>query len=316
MKKKAIIIMNMGAICSNEDIKIFLTNMFNDKNIIKAPSFIRKLIAKYILYKRVDEVKENYSKIGGKSPLYDITNDLIYKLQQALSSLNKEKYEYYITSSMRYTAPFAKDTLQELKDRNIRDITLFPLYPHYSTTTVKSSLEEFLDVINPYHFQVEIIKPFYKNKKYNLAILEQIKEAMNQDENYHLIFSAHSLPVKIIKAGDSYKDEVEEHINILKELFTQNNLKFKSISLAYQSKIGPVKWLEPSLDKELENFQNKKVLIYPISFIIDNSETVFELDIEYRELAEKYNLKEYKVIKALNSNDNFIDVMVNLIDDK
>ena len=217
---------------------------------------------------------------------------------------------------MRYTAPFAKDTLQELKDRNIRDITLFPLYPHYSTTTVKSSLEEFLDVINPYHFQVEIIKPFYKNKKYNLAILEQIKEAMNQDKNYHLIFSAHSLPVKIIKAGDSYKDEVEEHINILKELFIQNNLKFESISLAYQSKIGPVKWLEPSLDKELENFQNKKVLIYPISFIIDNSETVFELDIEYRELAEKYNLKEYKVIKALNSNDNFIDVMVNLIDDK
>jgi ferrochelatase len=121
------------------------------------------------------------------------------------------------------------------------------------------------------------------------------------------------LPQKIIDNGDSYQKEVEEHVEILKEKLSHYATNLKSINLAYQSKVGPMKWLTPSLEDMLKNFKSQKVIIYPISFVIDNSETVFELDIEYREIAKELGVKEYKVCSCVNDNEIFVKAVKEIV---
>ncbi|MBD3842483.1 MAG: ferrochelatase, partial [Campylobacterales bacterium] len=116
--------------------------------------------------------------------------------------------------------------------------------------------------------------------------------------------------------GDPYQKQVEKHVEILKEKLERYPVPFKSINLAYQSKVGPMKWIEPSLDDMLESFNDEKVIIYPIAFIIDNSETVFELEIEYEELAHEIGVKEYKVCKCVNDDDTFIEAIKGFVDAK
>jgi ferrochelatase len=106
---------------------------------------------------------------------------------------------------------------------------------------------------------------------------------------------------------------MEEHVEILSKKIADKNMNFKSINLAYQSKVGPMKWLEPSLDEMLKNFKGQKVIVYPIAFIVDNSETDFELDIEYREIAEEIGVEEFKVCKCVNDSDDFIDAIADII---
>jgi ferrochelatase len=254
---------------------------------------------------RHNKAWKNYEAIGGTSPLHSLTDILVEKLEKNLP-------EYFITSAMRYTSPFAQTALARIKEQNIQDITLLPLYPQYSTTTVKSSIDDFLKVAND-EFNIKIIEPFYKNSLYNQAICNEIIKTQGKYNDFHLIFSAHGLPQKVIDNGDAYQSQIEEHFEILKDKLSHYATTFKSINLAYQSKVGPMKWLTPSLDELLKYFKGKKVLIYPISFIIDNSETAFELDIEYRHIATKIGIKDYRVCSCVNDNDKFIESIKELV---
>ena len=304
---KALVLLNMGGARSKEELKLFLTNMFNDENILTMKNKkIRSLIASFIVSKRLDEAWENYNQIGGKSPLHDITNNLIIKLQKEL------KDEYFVTSVMRYTKPFASEVIQELYKRDIQDVILLPLYPQYSTTTTKSSVDDFINLAK-LDFNITTIKPFFKNDLYNDAICDEISKQRDNQDDYYLIFSAHGLPQKIINNGDPYQQQIQEHTKILKNKLKQKGINFKGIYLAYQSKVGPMKWLTPSLDDMLKNFKNKKVIIYPIAFIVDNSETVFELNIEYRHIASNLGIKEYKVCSCVNDDNLFIKSIQNII---
>ena len=307
MKKKALVLLNMGAARSKDELEVFLTNMFNDENILtlKNTTF-RSMLASLIVTFRLNKAWKNYEEIGGKSPLHELTNKLIEKLEKKLP-------DYFVTDAMRYTSPFAQTAIARIKEKGIKDIVLFPLYPQYSTTTVKSSIDDFLEKSTFEDFNVEIIEPFYKNEIYNKAICDEIIKVQGKYNDFHIIFSAHGLPQKIVKNGDPYQKQVEEHVEILKEKLTHYATKIKSINLAYQSKVGPMKWLSPSLEEMLKHFKGEKVIIYPISFIIDNSETVFELDIEYREIAKELEIKEYRVCKCINDNDTFIDAIKELI---
>ena len=303
---KALVLLNMGAARSKDELEVFLRNMFNDKNILTIKNdTIRSMIASFIVYNRVDKAWKNYEQIGGKSPLHQLTDKLVEKLQEQLP-------DYFVTTAMRYTSPFAQTAVARIKEKNITDVTLLPLYPQYSTTTTKSSVEDFLEKAND-QFNITTIEPFFQEETYNRAICNDIVKTNAKYDHFHLIFSAHGLPQKIVNNGDPYQKQIEEHLDLLKEKLSHYATNFKSINLAYQSKVGPMKWLTPSLDKMLENFKDKKVIIYPISFIVDNSETVFELDIGYRELAEKLGIKEYKVVKCLNDNDLFINSIKSLL---
>ncbi len=300
--KKALVLLNMGGARTKDELRMFLTNMFNDKNILTIKSdFLRSLIAKFIVSRRTDSAWENYEEIGGSSPINPLTEKLVSKLDKNLE-------EVYVSQAMRYTPPFASDCIEELEAKGIKDVVLLPLYPQYSTTTTKSSVEDFEEVANG-KFNIEVIDPFYKNETFNNAIVETIKDTVNEYNEYNLIFSAHGLPQKVIDNGDPYEKHVNEHVEILSNILEKQGLSFKSISLAYQSKVGPMKWLEPALDKELEKYKDQKVLIYPIAFIVDNSETDFELSIEYKEEADKIGIADYKVCKCVNDDDNFIEAI-------
>lgn len=306
LKKKALVLLNMGGARSKEELEVFLRNMFNDKNILTINNeTIRSIVASFIVMTRLNSAWKNYEEIGGKSPLHELTDDLVKKL-------SKEIPEYFVTTAMRYTPAFAQTAVARIKEQGIKDVTLLPLYPQYSTTTVKSSVEDFKQKAGD-EFNIDIIEPFYKNPIFNKAVCDEIVRVQGKYNDFHLIFSAHGLPQKVVDRGDTYQKEVEEHVELLKEKLTHYAVNFKSINLAYQSKVGPLKWLEPSLDDMLKNFKDQKVLIYPIAFIIDNSETVFELEIEYRELAEKLGVNDYRVCKCVNDNDTFIEAIQDIL---
>jgi len=310
MDKKAIVFLNMGAPRDLDEVEVFLKNMFNDKNIITVKSnLLRKYIASRIISGRKNEAKESYEGIGGSSPLVKHT-------EKFLENVKKEFPLYEVVNIMRYTPPYALSELKWLKAKNVTDLIVIPLYAQYSTTTVKSSLEDFYEALSEakYTPNLKIYTRFYKNQNYNQAIIEQIKLALKEkvSKDFDLIFSAHSLPVKIIKNGDSYQKEIIENVHILTHMLKDQNVEFNNIHLAYQSKVGPMQWLEPSLEDKLKEIKNRKVIIYPISFILDNSETEFELDIEYREIAEELGYKEYIVASCLNESSRFIETIKEL----
>ncbi len=304
--KKALVLLNMGGPRTKDELKMFLTNMFNDKNIITVKSSIlRKMIAFFITTSRLNEAWQNYEEIGGFSPINKITENLIDKLNDSFDDI-------YVTQAMRYTPPFSSTAIKQIKEQGIKDVILLPLYPQYSTTTTKSSVEDFYEVAKD-EFNIEVIDPFYKNESFNDIILKELVSKVENVNEYNLIFSAHGLPQKIVDAGDVYEKHVNEHVRILSEKLQQKGYNFKSTNLAYQSKVGPLKWLEPSLDDMLKNFKDEKVLIYPIAFIIDNSETDFELSIEYKEIADEIGISDYKVCKCVNDSEDFQATIKELI---
>ena len=287
---KAIVLMNMGGARSEKELKEFLYNMFMDKRIISSP--IRYILAPLISNLRYKKVWKNYEIIGG-SRIYEITEKLAAKLKDT---------NYDVLYSMRYTKPYLKD----LDLKKYKEIIFLPLYPHYSTTTYQSCIDE-IEENNIKNYK--IIKPFFKNQQFNEVIKENILNSIKNPKKYNLIFSAHGLPKKIIQKGDSYEKEINKHVKILKNILPE----FKSITLAYQSRFGFSEWLQPYLHEELEKYKNENVLIYPISFMIDNSETDLELKVEYKHLADEIGIKEYKVIECPNDKENNVKFLKTLI---
>ena len=306
--KKALVLLNMGGARNKNELKMFLTNMFNDRNIITVKNpLIRKMIAFFITTTRLDNAWKNYEEIGNASPINPLTEKLVEKCNERI-----EDFTTY--QVMRYTPPFANDVIKQIIKDEITEIVMLPLYPQFSTTTTKSSIEDFIDHL-PYTFgkNVRYIETFYKNDRFNECIVNEIISKTLDAKEYNLIFSAHGLPQKIVDAGDPYEEQMIEHVKILSKKLEEKNINFKSVNLAYQSKVGPMKWLEPSLDEMLKNFKEQNVVIYPIAFIVDNSETDFELDIEYREIAHEIGIKDYLVCKCVNDSDEFIEVIKDVI---
>jgi len=308
--KEAIILLNMGGPNNLDEVEMFLTNMFNDPNILTMKSgAMRKFVATMITFFKTESSQEIYRQLGGKSPIVAHTQKLVTALQEALP-------EVYIDYVMRYTPPFAPEVIEKLKEKEIEKIFLIPLYPQFSTTTTKSSLEDFEEAFHKSGLDAILLekKHYYELSTYNDAVIERIKEGLEgeKSEDYTLIFSAHGLPQKIVDAGDPYQRHIERHIKLLKTKLEEKKIKFKDISLAYQSKVGPMAWLTPSLEETLNKTRNENILIYPIAFTIDNSETDFELGVEYKEIAEELGFKKYKVAPCVNEHPLFIDALIEL----
>lgn len=308
MKKEAVILLNMGGPNNLLEVEMFLKNMFADKNILTMKSnLLGKFVGGMIVFTRAERSQEIYRQLGGKSPIVGHTKNLVAKLQERLGE------NVIVDFVMRYTPPFAKEVIDRLSKEELDKIYLIPMYPQFSTTTTKSSLEDFEEY---YHSSggdavlVEI-KHYFENETYNKAIIQRIKEKMGEDEyrDFDIIFSAHGLPQKIINAGDVYEKHVIRHVEILKKMLKDENMNFHEVHLAYQSKVGPLKWLEPSLQTKLETVRNRGVIIYPIAFTVDNSETDYELEIEYREIAHALGFKEYRVCRCVNDSELFVDAL-------
>ena len=299
---RLILLLNMGGPNDLSEVGIFLKNMFNDPYIlgIKSP-ILRKFVAFMITSSRLKTAQNNYRQIGGKSPICELTARLCGKISHFLDD------DMAVAFAMNYTPPFAKDVLAEFTEAS--EIVVFPLYPHHSFTTVSSSISDFEKAWAELNLKakVKIVEPFFEDERYNEIIVDGIEKSardLNADE-ITLVFSAHSLPQKMIDAGDIYEEHVKRHVQILTEILEKRGVKFKQILLAYQSKLGPVKWLEPSLNQALAEIKDKKALVYPISFCIDNSETVFELSKEFRHIADELKFDFYDVVACPNDDDKF-----------
>ncbi len=311
MAKNAIVLLNMGGPNNLFEVETFLSNMFNDPNILTMKSsLLRRFIASVITTNRTRSAQDMYDEIGGKSPIVELTKELVQTVKKSVGD------DVVIDFAMRYTPPFATEVVERLREQKVTHVYLIPLYPQYSTTTTKSSLEDFEAAINSAQLDVVVqeVRRFYTNDLYNSAVVDRIKEALNgaDEREFELVFSAHGLPQSIIKAGDPYQREIREHVRLLDKKLSDIGLNFKSVHLAYQSKVGPMKWLEPSLQSKLSELFSKKVLICPMAFTIDNSETVYELSIEYKEIADELGFLEYRVAKCVNSHPDFVKALIQM----
>lgn len=310
-RKEAVILLNMGGPNNLNEVEMFLKNMFADKNILTMKSdTIRKMVGGLIVFNRAESSQEIYRELGGKSPIVGHTKNLVKKLQEKLGE------NVIVDFVMRYTPPFADEVITRLNGQDVDKIYLIPLYPQYSTTTTKSSLEDFEECYHQSGGNALLVekKHFFENEHYNRAILERIKERVGSDNyrDFDIIFSAHGLPQKIVDAGDVYEKHVERHVAILTQMMENEGMNFYKIHLAYQSKVGPMAWLKPSLEEKLKVVRNRGVVIFPIAFTIDNSETDYELSIEYKEIAEELGFKDYRVCACPNDSDLFVDALLEI----
>lgn len=277
-QKEAVVLLNMGGPNSLFEVELFLRNMFADPLILRVKSeFMRKIIANMIINARIEKLQENFKAIGGKSPIVELT----YTLTQKLSEIDNSRFYTY---AMRYTPPYAKNVAQDLANRKIDKITLFTMYPQYSTTTTLSSVRDFLKALKEldYHPKVEIVENYANDSGFVESCVEKIKEAKNNfdsDEDFSdfvLLLSTHSIPQSVADSGDIYESEVKKSAEAIKATLAKQNIAFKDVVICYQSKLGPVKWLSPSTKDTIKKYRKEKLVIYPLAFTIDNYETNFE----------------------------------------
>ncbi len=311
--KKAIILFNLGGPDNLENVEPFLFNLFNDPAILNLPKFIRYPLAKLISKKRTPIAKKIYKEIGGSSPILKLTKDQANCLENSLNSKqNTTKYKAFV--AMRCWHPRASETMQEVKKYNPNEIILLPLYPQYSAATSGSSLSEWKELANNNNLNIKTkticCYPEDKNfiKAHSKLIIEKIKNL----KNFKLIFSAHGLPEKNIKKGDPYQWQIEQSVKRIMDEINDSNIDY---ILSYQSRVGPLKWIGPSTDEVIvkNSKLNKCLVVVPIAFVSEHSETLVELDIEYEKLARTNSCAEYIRIETLGVNENFIDGLTDLI---
>lgn len=307
-RKFAVVLMNLGGPDSLEAVQPFLENLFSDPDIFKIPLFQRPL-AKFIAKKRAPKVIEEYKLIGGKSPIGYWT-EIQRKMLEDYLNQNEKNFTVFV--AMRYWRPFTSEIVSEIEKENFEKIVLLPLYPQFSLSTTASSLNEWNRHYKSSKDKLVIINDYYQNEKYIDAINERIDQSLGEfndnAKEVHFLFSAHGVPVSYVKKGDPYQKQIEETVHLVMTKRTFSN----SFSLAYQSKVGPMKWLEPSTESEIVRLISegkKNLLVIPIAFVSDHIETLYELDIEYRKIAEENGAQKYVVMKGLNNSEKFIQAL-------
>lgn len=308
--KKAVILLNMGGPNSLDEVSVFLKNMFADPCILSVKnSLMRAMLGSMIVNSRIEKSKNIYKKLGGFSPITATTFALTQKLQARNS-------EVFYTYAMRYVPPFAKNVLHEIRSKGINEICLFSMYPQYSSTTTFSSFKDIADSLKELNFtpKIQIIDRYSSHHLYIKSVCEAIARKLKgkDSKEFVLILSAHSIPLSRVKKGDPYKDECEAALGLIKTQLDSMGLHFKDIVLGYQSKVGPVKWIGPYTQDIIKANARSKIIVYPLSFTIDNSETLYELDMLYRDLARLHGSAEYIVCECLNDDDLFIELIEHL----
>lgn len=314
-KKTAIVLFNLGGPDSLKAVKPFLFNLFNDKNIITLPSFFRYLLAWFISSRRENTAIDIYSKMGGKSTILEETLNQASALKSELT--NKIKNEFDIFVCMRHWHPMSSEVISRLEVYKPDEIILVPLYPQFSTTTTASSIEEFTKIKNKSSVKDVVAKTiccYPQDDNFAKAYADLITNAIDKvkdKNNYRILFSAHGLPKKIIDSGDPYQWQVESSVNAVIDQMPFEGFDYK---ITYQSRVGPLEWIGPSTEEEIESAvkQRKELVIVPIAFVSEHSETLVELDIEYKNIADKSGVN-YIRVPTLSINKLFIKSLSEII---
>jgi ferrochelatase len=317
-----VVLLNLGGPDSLDAVEPFLYNLFSDPDIIDFPlSFLfRKRLAKIISTRRAPMVREQYKKIGGKSPLKDHTLRQAALLEERLN----EKIPAKVYAAMRYWKPSTEETLDAIEKDSIRKVILLPLYPQFSKATTTSSAKEWEKQLelrgNGTRIETTLVESYYDFEPYIQALVERINQGTERFPperrgDIHLVFSAHGTPMKLVREGDPYSGHIKKTLDAVMRVGDFKN----DHSLCYQSKVGPMKWLTPSTPdtvKELAARGVKDMLIVPVAFTSDHLETLFELGIEYRRVAKEAGVEQYEVIEGLNDSPMFIEALAQLVFEK
>lgn len=317
MGRVGVLLLNLGGPDKLEDVQPFLYNLFSDPEIIRLPfSWLQKPLAWFISTRRSKTSQENYRKIGGGSPLRQITEAQGEALKAQLSELGQEANIYI---GMRYWHPYTEEAIAQIVADDIDKLVILPLYPQFSISTSGSSyrLLETLWQENPKLQQIEysVIASWYKQEGYLQAMAQLIAQELDQlanPDDAHIFFSAHGVPKSYVEeAGDPYQQEIEECTHLIMQTLNRSNPH----TLAYQSRVGPVEWLQPYTEEAIEDLAHKGVknlVVVPISFVSEHIETLEEIDIEYREVAEEAGIENFRRVPALNVDPVFIKALADL----
>lgn len=318
--KIAVILFNLGGPDGPEAVRPFLVNLFSDANIIRVPGLVRWLLARFIAWRRAPIAREIYAQIGGGSPILPETQKQAATLQHKLQSEGYDNLRCFTV--MRYWHPRAEQVVRQVKQFAPEQIVLLPLYPQYSTTTTRSSLQEWRREAEA----VSLIAPTDAIESYPAQgdfIAAHAGLIQSQASKYfgpgatakaRLLFSAHGLPQRIVDAGDPYPEQVAQTASAIA---ARLGIASNAWEICYQSRVGPLKWLGPSTEERLKaaGEAGSAVVLVPIAFVSEHSETLVELDMEYRHLAEQAGVPEYLRITALGVQPDFINALARLVGD-
>lgn len=319
MNKTAVILLQLGGPDSLETVEPFLYNLFCDPDIIDLPlAFLfRKRLAKLISSRRAPAVQELYKRIGKRSPILKQTRLQAEALQ---NSLQKKNIFADVVIAMRYWHPMTEEVVQQIRKQGYQKIILLPLYPHYCKATTGSSINEWKRVTERLHangFETCVIESYYDHPLYIEALVERIQRAIRRvpekdRDKIHLVFSAHGTPLKLVKNGDPYS----KHIQRTYELVLEKGKFSLAHHLCFQSKVGPQKWLEPSLLQTIEKLAHDKVshvIAIPIAFVTDHIETLSEINIEAKAEAKKLGITYFDMMPALIRSPKFIECLTDVV---
>ncbi len=310
-------LLNMGGPRTNEDVKPFLLRLFYDDLILRFPlsKILQKPFAQLLVKARLKGVKERYNLIGGGSPIYPSTEAQVKALAQELASRG---HKTAVTYSFNYSEPLPEETILEAKQAGKKYLLPLPLYPHYSAATTASNVYYLQKAAQANYPALKLLEcdSYYLDDQYIEALAQRIQEQVLPGESlndFYLLFSAHGLPLYFLTEGDQYPYQVAQ--TIAKILAKLN--RTERWVLSYQSAVGPLQWLKPSTDDMLETLAQKgikKLLVCPVSFVTDHIETLCEIDIEYRELAHKVGITDFRMSKAIECHPGFIKALADCIE--
>jgi len=317
-ERVGILLFNLGGPETLDDVRPFLFNLFSDPDIIRLPwRALQKPLAWLISTQRHKLSRGYYEKIGGGSPLRKITDEQARALENALATRGMTARAYV---GMRYWRPFLEKALDEIQRDGITHLVVLPLYPQFSISTTGSSLNRMNALLDKSESapRVSVIEEWHDDPSYIASLAAAIGEELlkfpdHEPSRTHIVFSAHSVPIRYIEEGDPYLDQTRETVRLVMKQLGND----RPHSLSFQSKVGPVKWLRPSTDETLRRLAGEGVsqsLLVPVSFVSEHIETLYELDILYRHVAEEIGIAEYRRVPALNCRPDFIDALAGLVE--
>ncbi|CAK27757.1 HLIP-like domain-containing ferrochelatase [Synechococcus sp. RCC307] len=319
MSRVGIVLLNLGGPERIQDVGPFLYNLFADPEIIRLPiPALQKPLAWLISTLRSNKSQEAYRSIGGGSPLRRITDQQARELQSLLRQRNVDATTYV---AMRYWHPFTESAVADMKADGIEQVVVLPLYPHFSISTSGSSFRELQRLRQGderfAQLPLRAIRSWHDHPGYLKAmaqLMEREIDACVDPSTAHVFFSAHGVPKSYVEeAGDPYQKEIESCAELIMKTLGRDN----PWTLAYQSRVGPVEWLQPYTEEALEELGEKGVkelVVVPISFVSEHIETLEEIDIEYREIATEAGVSNFRRVPALDIDPTFIASLADLVE--
>ncbi len=311
--KLAVVLFNLGGPDGPAAVEPFLRNLFSDPAIIALPGMFRIPLARFIARRRAPVARDIYAKMGGGSPIVAETQAQASALEAALAAKGHEARCFI---AMRYWKPFAQEAARAVKAWAPERIVLLPLYPQYSTTTTASSLADWKRVAGAMSAPTARVCCYPCDAGFIAAEAQLIGEAFARAKagvSYRLLFSAHGLPKRTIARGDPYQWQVERTAAAIVGALGMDGLDH---AICYQSRVGPLEWIGPATDAEIRRAggDGKGVIVAPIAFVSEHSETLVELDIEYAHLAKRSGVADYIRVAAVGTQDDFIAGLAGLVE--